>query len=382
MPLSRRGRSGFVAGGVIAAAVALGAVVAQPWVSESGSAQVQAGSASPRALGATEVVETGIALHDHVAAVTEFQGDLVAVTGGGEVVRSRDGRAWQKVPATGFTPRSRARRESGEACAGDSVRGVTARNGLLVAVGAQAVPPEPGDEHCDARLKLWVSRDAATWSAVDPVGLAPTDTLDTVVADTSGILAFGYSRAPQTGNAGDQEEDDEEHGRGLQLWRTADGITWETVPTDGLSKPTEYKYQSVNSVAVRGDGMLAALGVECAGCFDDHVVALWRSGGVSNWQELAFSGLDALDQANSDIVPAVAATNQGYMAFASVGRDHDDDRTPTVWTSTDGARWDATELLGPPPSDGAMDAATAWSRGVVAVDNTRRGLVVWRIEAR
>jgi hypothetical protein len=159
-------------------------------------------------------------------------------------------------------------------------------------------------------------------------------------------------------------------------------VTWEVLRTEGLSKPGEYKYQSVNSVAVRGDGMLAAIGTECLDCFDDHVVALRRSDVVSAWQELAFSGLDAVDQANSDIVPAVAATSEGYLAFASVGEQHSEGRTPALWSSADGQRWEASELEGPSPSGGSMDAAISTSRAAVALDNTRAGLVVWRVEPR
>jgi hypothetical protein len=379
MSLGGTGRSWFVAGAVAAVAVAFGAGLAQPWASESGSARVPSGRASSAGVAATEVVETGIALEYHVAGVVEWQDELVALTSGGEVVRSGDGRAWETIPASGFASRDRARGEGGEgdACAGDTVRGVAARNGLLVAVGARAVPPEPGDDYCDARLKLWRSGDATTWEPVEPSGLAETDSLDTVVADTSGFLAFGYSRvSPAT------DEDDEEQGRGLTVWRSSDGVTWEPVPTEGLSKPTAYKYQFVNSVAVRDDRMLAAIGTECVGCYDDDVVALWRSDGPSAWQELRFSGLDELDQANSDIVPAVAATNQGYVAFASVGKDHGDDRTPAVWSSTDGERWEQAALVGPSPSDGSMDAAASTRHGAFALDSTLRGLVVWRVESR
>ncbi len=135
-------------------------------------------------------------------------------------------------------------------------------------------------------------------------------------------------------------------------------------------------------MAVRDDEMLAAIGTECVGCFDDDVVALWRSDGASAWQELRFSGLEALDQANSDIVPAIAATDQGYVAFASVGEDHGDDRTPAVWSSSDGERWEQAALVGPSPSDGSMDAAASTQHGVVALDSTLRGLVVWRVESR
>ena len=370
MPLGGAGRTRLVAGVVVAAAVAFGAGVAQPWAGESRGI-------SPGGGGATEVVETGIALDYHVAGVAELQDELIAVTSGGEVVRSRDGRAWERVPASGFTPRTTTRREGGAGCAGDTVRGIAGREGLLVAVGAQSVEPDPGDEYCNAVRKIWVSSDGATWKAVEPSGLAETDSLDTVIADASGFLAFGYSRVSPAADEGDEEQ-----GRGITVWRSSDGVTWEPVPTEGLSKPTEYKYQFVSSIAVRDDRMLAAIGTECVGCYDDDVVALWRSDGASAWQELRFSGLEPLDQANSDIVPAVAATNQGYVAFASVGKEHGDDRTPTVWSSIDGEQWDEAELVGPSPSDGAMDAAASTRHGAFALDITVRGLVVWRVESR
>ena len=375
MALGRGVRVGLVVGTVVAVALAAGAGLAQPWVGGPGAARVPTGGA-----GVAEVVETGIPLRSRLAGVAPFGGELVAVTGSGEVMRSHDGRSWRQVPATGFMPRATTRRENGEACAGDTVGGVAGANGLLVAVGEQAVDPEPGDEYCDARRKVWVSNDAATWRAVEPSGLAATDVLDTVVGDSSGFLAFGPARPLRSD--GSDDGDGEARGRGVQLWRSADGVSWETVPTDGLSKASEYKYQSVHGVAASGDRMLAALAVECLDCFDDDVLALWRSDGEAAWQELDVSGLDALDQANSDIIPAVAATQDGYLAFASVGKDHADDRTPTMWRSADGREWQETRLPGPSPSGGRMDVAIAWSGGVIALDSTRDGLVVWRVETR
>jgi hypothetical protein len=211
---------------------------------------------------------------------------------------------------------------------------------------------------------------------VEPSGLAETDRVDTVVSDATGFLAFGSSRVPES-------DDGEPVGRGLIVWRSIDGVTWGVLPTQGLSKPAEYKYQSVSSVALRDDRMLAATGTECIDCFDDHALAFWRSEGTEAWTELTVSGIDdALDQANTDIVPAVAATSQGYLAFASVGKEHSDDRTPALWSSPDGERWEQSELEGPSPIDGSIDVAIASSRGVVALDATRSGLVVWRVEAR
>jgi hypothetical protein len=353
--------------------IALVAGLAQPWSDPSGATRLD-----PRG-GGTEVIETGVSLGDYsIAGIAEWRGELVAITGAGGVARSLDARRWEKVSATGFAPPERDVRgdgRDGEECAGDTVRGLAAANGLLVAVGQRAVPPEPGDDYCDDRLKLWRSNDATTWEPFAPSGLAETDRVDAVVSDATGFLAFACARVPG-------REEGEPQGRGLTVWRSTDGVAWEVLPTEGLSKPGEYKYQSVNSVAGRGNRMLAAIGTECLDCFDDHVVALWRSDGVSAWQELGLSGLDALDQAKSDIVPAVAATGQGYVAFASLGEEHSEGRTPAVWSSTDGQRWEESVLEGPSPSGGTMDAAISTSRGAIALDNTRVGLVVWRVGPR
>jgi hypothetical protein len=190
--------------------------------------------------------ETGVSLGDYsIAGVAEWRGELVAITGAGGVARSLDARRWEKVSATGFAPPERDVRgdgRDGEECAGDTVRGLAAANGLLVAVGQRAVPPEPGDDYCDDRLKLWRSNDATTWEPFAPSGLAETDRVDAVVSDATGFLAFGSARVPG-------REEGEPQGRGLTVWRSTDGVAWEVLPTEGLSKPGEYKYQSVNSVA-------------------------------------------------------------------------------------------------------------------------------------
>jgi hypothetical protein len=213
MPFGRAGRPWFVVGAVVAVGIAAVAGLAQPWSSESGSARVRGRGAA--GAGVTEVIETGVVLEYSVAGVVEWRGGLVVVTTAGEVVRSDDGRRWHTVPATGFTPRERGGRDR-EACAGDSVRGVAARNGFIVAVGQRAVPPEPGDDYCDARLKLWRSTDATAWEAFEPSGPAETDLVDTVVSHTTGFLAFGSSRVPD-------RDEDEPQGRGLTVWVRATG---------------------------------------------------------------------------------------------------------------------------------------------------------------
>jgi len=53
MPLGGTGRSWFVAGAVVAAAVAFGAALAQPWASESGTRGIPTGGASLAGVAAT-----------------------------------------------------------------------------------------------------------------------------------------------------------------------------------------------------------------------------------------------------------------------------------------------------------------------------------------
>jgi hypothetical protein len=363
MPLGRAGRA-FLGAGTLVVVAAILMAAARPWSSDSGSSRLQVGGVPLEA----EVIETGVGLdRGAVAGVVEWRGALVAVTSAGAVTRSPDVQRWEKVAATGFTPPGR------DACRGDAVGSIAAGKELLIAVGEQYVPPEPSEEYCETRLRVWRSRDAATWEVVESVGIEDTDRVDAVMADTAGFLAFGSAPVPEN-------EASPEHGRGVTLWRSTDGQSWERVPTEDLSKPGEYKYQSIKSIAARGTHTLAVMSTECVECFDDDVLGAFRSDGGGRWSELKLSGLDALDQANSDLIPAVAATSQGYFAFASVGEEHSDNREPAAWFSADGARWDELALDGPSPSSGSMDAAASTSRGVVALDNTRSGLVVWRVQ--
>jgi hypothetical protein len=72
---------------------------------------------------------------------------------------------------------------------------VAAGDGFLVAVGQQSVDPKPGDEYCDARSKVWVSDDAATWRAVEPAGPSPTDgSMDAATAWSGGVVALDSTR--------------------------------------------------------------------------------------------------------------------------------------------------------------------------------------------
>jgi hypothetical protein len=349
---------------LVGAAVLVGA--AQPWTDASNASVVRIGG---RAF-VTEVAETGVDLGDRsIAGAAGWRGEVVAVTTTGAVVRTSDAREWVAGTAV-FAG-------AGPQCTGAVVGGLAARDDLLVAVGYRYLPPEPGDEYCETAPMVWRSRDAQTWEALAPAGLSEQDSIDVVTTDENGFVAYGSPPFVARDNENDEED---ELGRGVAVWRSDDGSAWQAVLADGLSQPTRYKYQRIKSVAARAGQTLAVMSTECVGCFDDDALGAFRADDAARWSEVEPSGLQALDQANTDLIPAVAAVETGYLAFASVGAEHSDDRAPATWFSTDGERWDEVELGGPSPSGGSMDAATSTSHGVIALDSVRGELVVWRVE--
>jgi hypothetical protein len=351
---------------LVGAAVLVGA--AQPWTGASNASVVRTGGRAFE----IEVAETGVDVGDSsIAGVAEWRGEVVAVTTAGAVVRTSDARAWVTGSAVfaGAGPR----------CTGAAVGGLAARDDLLVAVGHRYLPPEPGDEYCGTAPMAWRSRDAQTWEALAPAALSDQDSIDVVTTDANGFVAYG---SPPFVARDNQDDEEDELGRGVAVWRSDDGLAWEAVLADGLSQPTRYKYQSIKSVAARAGQTLAVMSTECVGCYDDDTLGAFRADDAGRWSEVEPSGLRGLDQANSDLIPVVAAAETGYLAFASVGAEHSDDRAPATWFSTDGERWDEVELEGPSPSGGSMDAATSTSHGVIALDSVRGELVVWRVAPR
>jgi hypothetical protein len=347
---------------LVAAAVLVGA--AQPWTGTSQASVVRTGGRAFE----IEVTETGLDVGDRsIAGAAEWRGEIVAVTTAGAVVRTSDAREW----VTGSAVFAGA----GPQCTGAAVGGLAARDDLLVAVGHRYLPPAPGDEYCGTAPMVWRSRDAHAWEALGQAGLSEQDSIDVVTTDANGFVAYG---SPRFVARDDEDDEEDELGRGVAVWRSDDGGAWETVLDDGLSQPTRYKYQSIKSVAARPGQTLAVMSTECLGCYDDDTLGAFRADDAGRWSEVEPTGLQALDQANTDLIPAVAAVETGYLAFASVGPEHSDDRAPAMWFSTDGERWDEVELEGPSPG-GSMDAATSTSHGVVALDKVRGELVVWRV---
>jgi hypothetical protein len=214
----------------------------------------------------------------------------------------------------------------------------------------------------------WVSDDGDTWDQLDVEGLeSGTDTvrITALIADPEGGWTAGG------------EVDDGNQVR-LALWHSDDGEGWEEVDVEGLDQTdTEEDRDALVSLAVVGDTTLVVRKVTGV---DDERLSVLR-GTAGEFEELEPDGLDELDLPNSDIIPAVTAIDDQFVLFASVeaGDGEFGERTPTLFTSTDGEAWDATELDGPALLDPfSLQALVATDDGAVGLTEGEEALTVWR----
>jgi len=164
-------------------------------------------------------------------------------------------------------------------------------------------------------------------------------------------------------------------------WRSVDGEQWERVG-ENLIPPGENAYEDVAGVAVLGDELLASIGYECSGCYDDYAFALSKSEDAGDsWRELDESGLDDIRLPNTDVIPRVVGNDAGFVA---VGTSEDgDDTVATLWRSADGETWTGkTQLGGPREYEYAadIDAMAATETGVIILELRGDELAVWRVE--
>jgi hypothetical protein len=214
----------------------------------------------------------------------------------------------------------------------------------------------------------WVSGDGDAWQQLDVQGLeSGTDTVrvTALIADPEGGWTAGG------------EVDDGNQVR-LALWHSDDGEGWDEVDVEGLDQTdTEEDRESLVSLAVVDDTMLVVRKVTGV---DDERLSLVRGTG-GEFEELEPDGLDELDLPNSDIIPAVTAIDGRFVLFASVeaGDGEFGERTPTLFTSTDGETWDAAELDGPALLDPfSLQALVATDGGAIGLTEGEDALTVWR----
>ena len=313
--------------------------------------------------------------HESVAGVTAWREGAVAITRDGSVLRSSDGRRWDALETAGLV---------GGEVARESTRfsGIAAGDGFVLAAGTRAV--ETDEDQASFTPVLWRSDDGEQWERIEPRGLTARF-LDAVVASEDGFVVFGNEDVPPPPAyvPTDEEAEDGELPATIPVtstWRSSDGEAWERFGENVLP-PGENSLEGVAAAAIVGDEVLASLGAECNGCYDDFAFILSKSDdGGKSWNELDPAGLDDLDLANSDVIPVIASTDSGFVAVGTSGAE---DTEATLWRSDDGHDWAGKRRLGGPKieayADG-IDAVAATDSGVIALKIWGDRLIVWQVE--
>lgn len=192
-----------------------------------------------------------------ISALAVFNSQLYAAAGnlttGAEIWRSATGNAgsWRQVNTDGFG------------------RGVTLEDITLAAVQGQLYAGVSRVLGGTFRAELWRSADGTDWQSVFTDGLGqPANEAVTALAEFSGALYLGL-RNETTGG---------------QVWRSADGTQWTPVFTDGLGQPR-------NS---RPHGLLPC-GAQLCVVFSqpEGITAgaeVWRSADGVTWEPIATGG--------------------------------------------------------------------------------------------
>jgi hypothetical protein len=113
-----------------------------------------------------------------------------------------------------------------------------------------------------------------------------------------------------------------------QLWRTADGLTWEAVTTDGLGDPNNTAFPHF---AIFNDALYAVTMNSTAG------FQVFRTSDGLNWQQVAKDGLGYPLSAN----PNGMTVFKGRLFIAHNDSDPNtwEDAPLKVWSTADGVNW-------------------------------------------
>lgn len=205
----------------------------------------------------------------------------------------------------------------------------------------------------------WYSDDVgATWHRASVVGggkdQRPTG-LGTVAGDADRLLALGWV----TLSANDAD-------RRSVLWTSTDfGLTWESVPDDGVPP-------RLHDLAAGGPGFVAVGNANPSNAGlpdpDPPHAAIWVSADGREWERLPDEAAFQLARMN-----AIAASD-GLLVAAGVHRAGEDD-LPAIWRSSDGRLWSRVELAASP---GAVENVVVGPDGFVAVGSAGQLATAWR----
>ncbi|HEV8697176.1 MAG TPA: zf-HC2 domain-containing protein [Candidatus Limnocylindrales bacterium] len=248
----------------------------------------------------------------------------------------------------------------------------------LLAIGTAAVGAAIVQQWERSRLTVVPPSTPPLTQTPAPTGsctVAWTDTADgsaqgadltAIVHGPAGYVAIGSLAVPD-GNGGSTNV-------GF-AWRSIDGATWNRDPIPGARGA-----KRLESVAVRG-GRYVIVGhseVGSANPAAEGSVA-WTSDDAVTWSEPGRFG------GSADVVTAVAAGPDGFVATGSRFLDAERVGAGLVWTSPDGVSWStATEL---PGATTAMPKTIAWSGdqwlvGGEGGTGIGRAMIWWSVDAR
>lgn len=199
------------------------------------------------------------------------------------------GETWIEAPKRG--------RQEGDSGLGE----IAEHGGRLVSLGSR--PAASSGSDADRRAVIWTSDDGGeSWSR------APTDSAPDVVGDTAatdaGFVVIGSRTDPYPS----------------EVWRSADGLDWQRVNTEGFDKAI------VTGLAWNGDVLVAVGVVVTDDSSSTYVPMAWSSTDGTTW--------DAHTLATRGVVSALAMTGGGFIAAGPLA-----DGTLGVWRSTDGVSW-------------------------------------------
>jgi hypothetical protein len=248
-----------------------------------------------------------------------------------------------------------------------------------------------GDRGCDEPV-IWRSRDGLDWAADLPVEIQPdlnAGTVTSVASSRAGLVAGGSVSAGETVRAavwlrmadgwrmlGLPEQGNAAVGTliprgdglvalgfgafleaaGFEAWRSADGAIWQAATTP--------QSEGFPDSALEVDSNLVAWGPSCSYCIAPS--AWWVSPDGGAWQE--FQAPRGLEQAT---LTSLGRTNDGFIAFGSLGGGGDVQVAPSAWESADFGTWEQVAS----PSGDAQDTVyeqIVVGNGVVAA-GTRTG---------
>ena len=282
---------------------------------------------------------------------------------GAELWKTKDGELWQAVVGDGA-----AVANGFGQLQNSGITALKSFKGLLIAATGSLYCNEdaPGTE-------IWLSKDeGASWEPVAGRRFHPQLSLS---RDAKYILDLEVFQNKIYAATGDQRQG------GAEIWRSADGISWEPVVGAGAKHGT--------SMGNPGQDMIYDLTV-----FSGHLYAavlshenqggaLWRSSDDLTWEIIVGdkdsrhpSGFN--DKENYGFISLAEFGSRLFLATANK-------QGTQLWTSQNGAEWE--QILRPEKSESIDDTANTWILSMTTyqgnlyatTSNSKQGAEIWRM---